>query len=142
MVCQFCIVYHVVFEVSVCVVSVLCLSYENRANLEHTHTHTSLFGQYAATFAGVSMGTAYAVYSATRRPHNYATAAAIPNKRNGIGVMLVAGAGGSLLDLAIGWNVSCTSEVEDWRRYQELVLQNKKKEKQRQALLETQNNGK
>jgi hypothetical protein len=73
----------------------------------HTHTHTpsallnSLFEQYALTFASVSLGTAYAVW---KRPPN------------GLALMLVAGAGGSLLDLAYGWNVACVSHVEQWRR--------------------------
>lgn len=66
----------------------------------------SLFAQYALTFAAASTGTAYAVW---RRPPN------------GIAIMLVAGAGGSLLDLAYGWNVACVNEVELWRRHQQQI---------------------
>ena len=59
----------------------------------------SLFAQYAATFAGVSCGTAYAV---------------VKKPKNGMAIMLVAGAGGSILDLAYGWNVTCSQEVQKW----------------------------
>jgi hypothetical protein len=55
------------------------------------------------TFAAVSTGTAYAVW---KRPPN------------GMAVMLVAGAGGSLLDLLYGWNVACVAQVHDWRQHQ------------------------
>lgn len=40
--------------------------------------------------------------------------------------MLVAGAAGSLLDLAYGWNVSCKQEVAMWRRHQEELEQQEK----------------
>jgi multidrug transporter EmrE-like cation transporter len=76
----------------------------------HTRGIISLFSQYAATFAAVSTGTAYAVW---KRPPN------------GIAIMLVAGAGGSLLDLAYGWNVSCATQVDMWRRHQEQLEREK-----------------
>jgi hypothetical protein len=42
--------------------------------------------------------------------------------------MFVAGAAGSLFDLAYGWNVACDKEVAMWRRHQEQVEQEKEHE--------------
>jgi hypothetical protein len=83
---------------------VICHAYDDPLHFTKlTHTAHSLFEQYALTFASVSLGTAYAVW---KRPPN------------GLALMLVAGAGGSLLDLAYGWNVACVSQVEQWRRHE------------------------
>jgi hypothetical protein len=57
----------------------------------------SIFSQYGATFAAVSCSTAYAV---VKRPPN------------GIPIMLVAGAAGSLLDLTYAWNFACADQVK------------------------------
>jgi hypothetical protein len=64
----------------------------------------SLFSQYAMTFASVSSATAYSLY---KRP------------KNGIGIMLVAGASGTFADLIYGWNVSCTEQVAASYQYHE-----------------------
>jgi len=68
------------------------------------HLIDSLFGQYAGTVMAVSGATGYALYR--RHP-------------NGLGLMLVAGAAGTLVDLAYGWNVSCHSQVTNWQRHRE-----------------------
>lgn len=61
----------------------------------------SLFSQYKLTATGVVSGTGYALY---KKP------------RNGIGIMLVAGAAGSLGDLMYGWVYACKPQVKEWRR--------------------------
>lgn len=66
----------------------------------NSHTSFSLFSQYAATFAAVSGATAYAV---VRRPPN------------GVPVMLVAGAAGSLVDMIYAWNFACLDQVQAFR---------------------------
>ena len=64
----------------------------------------SLFSQYALTAAGVGGGTGYALY---KRP------------KNGIALMIFAGAAGSLADLAYGWTTACRPQVEAWQEQQQ-----------------------
>jgi hypothetical protein len=64
----------------------------------------SLVSQYAFFVAGVAGGTAYSVY---RKP------------KNGLGIMMVTGAAGGLVDLAFGWNKACQPQVEAWKRHQQ-----------------------
>jgi hypothetical protein len=64
----------------------------------------SLVSQYAFFVAGVAGGTAYSVY---RKP------------KNGLGIMMVTGAAGGLVDLAFGWNKACQPQVEAWKRLQQ-----------------------
>ena len=61
----------------------------------------SLFSQYTLTATGVASGTAYAL---VRKP------------RNGIGIMIVAGAAGTMGDLLYGWMKACRPQVEAWRQ--------------------------
>lgn len=58
-----------------------------------------LFSQYGFTFASVSGATGYSLYK--KHPQ-------------GIALMLVAGAAGSMADLVYGWNFPCQSQVQDW----------------------------
>lgn len=60
-----------------------------------------LFSQYAATFAGVSGGTAYSLY---KKP------------KNGIGIMVLAGTLGSLLDVGVGYMVTCRPQVDVYQQ--------------------------
>ena len=60
-----------------------------------------LFSQYAATFAGVSGGTAYSLW---KKP------------KNGIAIMVVAGTMGSLLEIGTGWFVHCRDHVEHYHQ--------------------------
>lgn len=68
----------------------------------------SLFSQYAFTVAGVAGGTGYAIY---RKPPN------------GLGLMLVAGAAGTMADFAYSWTIGCRSHVDAWQRLRELEKQ-------------------
>jgi len=61
----------------------------------------SLLSQYAMTFGAVSVATGYALW---KKPPN------------GVAIMIVAGVGGSLLDLGYGWTTACQHEVAEWRR--------------------------
>jgi hypothetical protein len=56
-----------------------------------------LFSQYAMTLTGISMGTGYALY---RKP------------KNGLGIMIVAGAAGTIVDLAYGLTVACRPQLQ------------------------------
>ena len=58
-----------------------------------------LFSQYAATFAGVSGGTAYSLW---KKP------------KNGIAIMVVAGTLGSLMDIGTGWFDTCRDQVDHY----------------------------
>lgn len=74
--------------------------------LSHSHTHIvshSLFSQYTWTVVGVGGGTGYALW---RRP------------KNGLGLMLVAGAAGTMADFAYGWKVACRDAVRRWQESQ------------------------
>jgi len=53
------------------------------------------------TFGAVSVATGYALW---KKPPN------------GVAIMIVAGVGGSLLDLGYGWTTACQHEVAEWRR--------------------------
>lgn len=59
----------------------------------------SLFSQYALTATGVAAGTGYAL---------------VKKPRNGIGIMLVAGAAGTMGDLLYGWLRACKPQVQAW----------------------------
>jgi hypothetical protein len=59
----------------------------------------SLFSQYAFTVAGVVGGSGYAIH---RKPPN------------GLGLMLVAGAAGTMADFGYAWFVSCRTHKETW----------------------------
>ena len=72
-----------------------------------------LFSQYALTFAAVTTTTGYTLYK--KHP-------------NGIALMLVAGAAGSLGDLAYGWNFACRSQVQAWHARNLAELRDKKEE--------------
>jgi hypothetical protein len=61
----------------------------------------SLFSQYALTAAGITSGTGYALY---KKP------------KNGIGVMVVAGAAGTMGDFLYGWLHACKPQVQAWYR--------------------------
>jgi len=56
--------------------------------------------------AGVGIGTGYAVYNSrySRKPKNV----------NGLGIMLVAGAVGTMGDWAYGWTTACRPYVDAW----------------------------
>jgi hypothetical protein len=56
------------------------------------------------TFAAISTATAYAVY---KRP------------KNGMQIMVVAGATGTLADFIYGWTVACTEQVVKSREFNE-----------------------
>jgi hypothetical protein len=58
-----------------------------------------LFSQYAFTVAGVVGGSGYAIY---RKPPN------------GLGLMLVAGAAGTMVDFGYAWLVSCHDLTDSW----------------------------
>jgi hypothetical protein len=78
----------------------LTMTITNRITATTTTNKISIFSQYGATFAAVSCSTAYAV---VQRPPN------------GIALMLVAGAAGSLLDMTYAWNVACADQVRALR---------------------------
>ena len=59
--------------------------------------------QYKFLVASAVGATAYSV---ARRP------------KNGLGVLLVAGAAGAATDLVYGWNFACQNQVQAWRQYQ------------------------
>ena len=59
----------------------------------------SLFSQYALTATGVAAGTGYAL---------------VKKPRNGIGIMIVAGAAGTMADLMYGWMHACQPQVKAW----------------------------
>ena len=63
--------------------------------------HCSLLSQYAMTFAGVSCATGYAVW---KKP------------AQGMHMMILAGAAGSMLDLTYGFASACKTEVDEWQR--------------------------
>lgn len=73
-----------------------------------------LFAQYQLTVSGVAAGTGYALYK--KLPSN-----------TGIGTMLVAGAAGTLADLAYGWNKACQPQVQAWRRLQQQMAEQEQK---------------
>jgi hypothetical protein len=79
-------------------------------------TTRSLVSQYIFFVAGVSSGTAYSVY---RKP------------KNGLGIMMVTGAAGGLVDLAFGWNKACRPQVEAWQRYQKQAEKDKEVERRK-----------
>jgi hypothetical protein len=62
----------------------------------------SLFSQYKGFLAGVITATAYSV---VRKPPN------------GVGIMLIAAAAGTLADWSYGWQIGCRSEVLEWQKY-------------------------
>lgn len=66
---------------------------------------SSLFSQYALTVLGVTSGTGYALYKR-------------PKGTSGLGIMLVAGAAGSLGDLLYGYTYACQPEVKAWQTWQ------------------------
>jgi hypothetical protein len=72
--------------------------------IDNNNNKNSLVSQYAFFVAGVAGGTAYSVY---RKP------------KNGLGIMMVTGAAGGLVDLAFGWNKACRPQVEAWQRHQQ-----------------------
>lgn len=69
-----------------------------------------LFSQYRGFVAGVVMATGY---SLVRKP------------ANGVGIMLISAAAGTLADGMYGWNIGCRSEVIMWQRYSHLHFQMK-----------------
>lgn len=70
----------------------------------HIMSLISLLSQYGITFAAISTSTAYAVY---KRP------------KNGMQIMIVAGATGTLADFLYGWTMACTEQVTKSREYNE-----------------------
>jgi hypothetical protein len=58
-----------------------------------------LFSQYAFTVAAVVGGSGYAIY---RKPPN------------GLGLMLVAGAAGTMADFGYAWLISCHDLKDSW----------------------------
>jgi hypothetical protein len=83
----------------------------------HSHfffSHISLFSQYGFTFASVSVATAYSIY---RRP------------KNGMSIMLMSGAAGTMVDFLYGCMVACSNEV---RNSQEYYIQQKQLEVQQE----------
>jgi len=70
------------------------------------------------TVAGVASGTSYALY---KKP------------KSGLGVMLVAGAAGTMADVAYGWTTACRPQVQAWQQAQ--LLQQQQEESKRNKKL-------
>lgn len=68
----------------------------------------SLLQQYYFVFTAVSVTTLYALM---KKPSN------------GMGLMLVAGAGGSITDFANGWYNNCAPQVAAWKHYEHKLEQ-------------------
>ena len=81
---------------------------------QHTKYICSLFSQYGFTFASVSLATAYSIY---RRP------------KNGMSIMLMTGAAGTIMDFLYGSLVACSNEVA---QSQEYYIHQKQVEQQQQ----------
>lgn len=64
-----------------------------------------MFSQHLLSLTGIAAGTGYALYK--KLPSN-----------TGIGIMVVAGTAGTLVDLVYGWNKACQPQVQEWRRLQ------------------------
>jgi hypothetical protein len=80
----------------------------------------SLFSQYGFTFASVSLATAYSIY---RRP------------KNGMSIMLMTGATGTIVDYLYAYMVTCSNEVTKSHEYyvqQKLLLQQQQEQQQQQ----------
>ena len=63
-----------------------------------------MLSQYVGFTAGVVGATGYSVL---RKPPN------------GIGIMLVSAAAGSMADILYAWNIGCQSEVKAWMQKQD-----------------------
>mmetsp|Transcript_13729 Transcript_13729/g.28355 ORF Transcript_13729/g.28355 Transcript_13729/m.28355 type:complete len:99 (+) Transcript_13729:99-395(+) len=73
-----------------------------------------LFSQYMATLAGIAGSTGYSLY---RKP------------KNGLALLAIAGAAGSIADLAYGWNVACQPEVERFLAYRESTVEERRRKR-------------
>ena len=77
----------------------------------------SLFGQYAFAVAGVGGGTGYAIYR--------------KGPKNGLAIMVLAGAAGTLADFGYGWTTACRPQVRAWYDQKQRLLQAAEEEKDR-----------
>jgi hypothetical protein len=66
----------------------------------------SLVSQYLWTVTGVGLATSYGILQR-------------PGPKTGVGIMLVAGAGGSLMDMVYGYFVTCQPHVQAIRELEQ-----------------------